>query len=89
MQKKYIPGINILGGAAYTVPEQLQMLKFVREGGKDIVLCNFGIHQTNSGGAQKFDISADIAGAMREEYEANDDCWFAYFTKTASEVKSR
>ena len=29
MQKKYIPGINILGGAAYTVPEQLQMLKRV------------------------------------------------------------
>ena len=33
MQKKYIPGINILGGAAYTVPEQLQMLKRVGWGG--------------------------------------------------------
>ena len=29
MQKKYIPGINILGGADYTVPEQLQMLSRV------------------------------------------------------------
>ena len=59
---------------------ELQLARIAREGGKDIVLCNFGIHQTNSGGAQKFDISADIAGAMRAEYEANDDCWFAYFT---------
>ncbi|MBR5120887.1 MAG: hypothetical protein IKV02_07805, partial [Clostridia bacterium] len=33
MQKKYIPGINILGGAVYTVPEQLQMLKRVGWGG--------------------------------------------------------
>ena len=33
MQKKYIPGINILGGAEYTVPEQMEMLKRVGWGG--------------------------------------------------------
>ena len=33
MQKKYIPGINILGGAPYTVPEQMEMLKRVGWGG--------------------------------------------------------
>lgn len=60
-------------------PEML-LARITREGGKDIVMCNFGIHQTNSGGVKKYDISADIAGAMRAEYEANEDCCFAYFT---------
>ncbi len=60
-------------------PEML-LARITREGGKDIVMCNFGIHQTNSGGVKKYDISSDIAGAMRAEYEANEDCCFAYFT---------
>lgn len=65
---------------------EMQLARIVREGGKDIVLCNFGVHQTNTGGQLKHDISADIAGAMRAEYEACDDCHFAYFTGACGNV---
>lgn len=65
---------------------EMQLARITREGGKDIVLCNFGVHQTNTGGQLKHDISADIAGAMRAEYEACDDCHFAYFTAACGNV---
>ena len=65
---------------------EMQLARIVREGGKDIVLCNFGVHQTNTGGQLKHDVSADIAGAMRAEYEAQDDVYFAYFTAACGNV---
>ena len=68
------------------VDPEMQLARIVREGGKDIVLCNFGVHQTNTGGQLKHNISADIAGAMRAEYEAKDSCHFAYFTAACGNV---
>ncbi len=64
----------------------MQLAKITREGGKDIILCNFGVHQTDTGGQKKYDVSADIAGAMRAEYEARTDCCFAYFTGACGNV---
>ncbi|MBQ9973518.1 MAG: hypothetical protein IJP02_00985 [Oscillospiraceae bacterium] len=64
----------------------MQLARIKREGGKDVVLCNFGVHQTNTGGQLKHDISADIAGAMRAEYEARSDRHFAYFTAACGNV---
>lgn len=60
--------------------DEMQLVKITREGGKDIILCNFGVHLTCSGGMKKYDVSADIAGAMRKYVEANRDVLFAYFT---------
>ena len=65
---------------------EMQLVRILRQGGKDIVLCNFGVHQTNTGGQLKHDISADIAGAMRTEYESRDDVHFAYFTAACGNV---
>jgi len=64
----------------------MQLAKITRKGGKDIILCNFGVHQTDTGGQKKYDVSADIAGAMRAEYEARTDCCFAYFTGACGNV---
>lgn len=64
----------------------MQLAKITREGGKDIVLCNFGVHQTNTGGQKKYDVSADIAGAMRKAYETETGCCFAYFTGACGNV---
>ena len=64
----------------------MQLAKITREGGKDVVLCNFGVHQTDTGGQKKYDVSADIAGAMRAEFEAESGCCFAYFTAACGNV---
>lgn len=66
---------------------ELLVARIIREGGKDIVLCNFGMHQTNTGGQKKYDISADIVGVMREAYEAAEpQSLFAYFTAACGNV---
>lgn len=64
----------------------MQLVKFVREGGQDIILCNFQTHQTLTGGMLKYDISADIAGAMRAKMEKETGCLFAYFTGASGNV---
>lgn len=65
---------------------QLQLVKFVREGKKDIIIANFGVHQTSTGGMNKHDISADSAGAMRAKMERELNCCFAYFTGAAGNI---
>ena len=64
----------------------LQLVKFSRVGGKDVLLANFQVHQTDTGGMPKLDISADIAGAMRAKMERETDCLFAYFTGACGNV---
>ena len=64
----------------------LQLIKFTREGGKDVVIANFQMHPHRTGGFKKPDVSADITGAMREAYEAKTDCLFAYFTGGSGNV---
>lgn len=65
---------------------EMQLARITREGGKDIILCNFGVHQTNTGGSKFYNISADIAGAMRARMEQETDCLFAYFTGACGNV---
>lgn len=59
---------------------QLQMIKFVREGGKDVVLVNWQGHPHRDGDDDKTNVSADLVGAMRTFLEEEMDCKFAYFT---------
>ena len=67
----------------------LRLVKFVREGGKDILMANFQTHLTSTGGGQKLDISADLAGVMRARAEQELGCHFAYFTGGAGNVVPR
>lgn len=64
----------------------LQLVKFIREGGKDVVIANFQMHPHRTGGYRKPDVSADITGAMRAAYEAQTDCLFAYFSGGSGNV---
>ncbi len=64
----------------------LQLIKFTREGGKDVVIANFQMHPHRTGGYKKPDVSADITGAMREAYEEKTGCLFAYFTGGSGNV---
>lgn len=69
-----------------TVDNCLQLIKFVREGGQDVVLANFQMHPHRTGGYRKPDVSADVTGAMRKAYEEKTGCLFAYFSGGSGNV---
>lgn len=66
----------------------LQVVKFVREGGEDVLLVNWQAHPHRTGGGKKYDVSADIVGAMRDVLETETGCLFAYFTGGAGNVNA-
>ena len=63
----------------------IQLLRFPCGDSKDIVVMNFGAHPTLTGGASKYDISADFVGACRDKMEQELDCNFLYFTAAAGD----
>lgn len=69
-----------------TVDNCLQLIKFTREGGQDVVLANFQMHPHRTGGYRKPDVSADVTGAMRKAYEEKTGCLFAYFSGGSGNV---
>jgi hypothetical protein len=64
----------------------MQLIKFTREGGQDVVLANFQMHPHRTGGYRKPDVSADVTGAMRKAYEEKTGCLFAYFSGDSGNV---
>ena len=66
-------------GHTTEVDEEMRVLQFKREGGKDVVLVNWQCHPHMTGGALKTSISADIVGMMRMYAEQELDCLFAYY----------
>ena len=60
--------------------KEMQLIRFKREGGKDVVLVNWQVHPHRTGGENLGNISADIVGAMRMYMEPRMDCHMAYFT---------
>ena len=59
------------------------VVKFEREGKKDVLLTSFRAHGTMTGGTSKSDISADWIGALRTEAEKSGDCYLSYFQGAA------
>ena len=64
----------------------MQLVKFTREGGKDVVLMNWQGHPRGHGEARSA-ILSDV-DAIRREMEANMDCHFAYFLGASGNVNS-
>ena len=64
----------------------LQLLKIVREGKKNIIVANYQAHQTMTGGANFYNISADSSGALRVRMEQELDCNFMYFTGACGNI---
>ena len=75
-------------GHADEADNQMQLIKITREGGKDIVLVNWQGHPHRAGGSKKYNITADIVGAMRTYMEENLGCKFAYFTGASGNINS-
>ena len=63
---------------------QLQLVKFAREGKKDILMTAFGAHGTFASTADTY-ISADFPSPTREYIEANCDCLVAHFIAAAGD----
>ena len=66
---------------------ELQLMKFVREGGKDILVANFQTHPHFEG--KQTNISAEIVGAFREAVKANLDVHCLYWQGAAGNLNSR
>ena len=67
---------------------ELQLIKFTREGDNDVYIANFQTHPHQTGGGQKFDLSADIVGEFRANMEKDLGCEIAYFTGAGGNINS-
>ena len=67
----------------------MQIVKFVRNGAKDVVLVNWQTHPHRSGGGTKLVVSADIVGGMRTAMERDTDCLFCYFSGASGNINTR
>lgn len=63
--------------------DEVQLIRFYRDGKKDILLINFNIHPTFLGRFKDKLISSDVPGAVRACLEKETDCLAAYFTGAA------
>lgn len=68
------------------VDNQLQVIKFLRETDKDIILANFQTHPHRNGGSKNTNMTADIPGVFRTELETKLDVEVVYFTGASGNV---
>ena len=75
---------------------QIQMVKFCREGAKDILMVNWQAHPTKAstrateyGWQNRPYVSADFVGAVRSYMEEKTDMHFAYFQGACGNINSR
>jgi len=66
--------------------QELQVIRFARNKGKDVVLANFQTHPHRTGGEKREDLSSDIVGPMTTYVEEALDCNFAYFTGASGNI---
>lgn len=82
------PKGKILLDHATQVDKTMHLVKFSREGGKDVVVANWRAHPHFSGGTKKYDLSADYIGCFRDALELMEDCHVAYFQGACGNVNS-
>lgn len=64
----------------------MRVIRFAREGAKDVVLVSWQSHPHMTGGSTKYVISSDIIGEMRDTLEAGGDYLTAYFQGGAGNI---
>ena len=64
----------------------LQLVKFTREGGKDVILINWQAHYCSASSVNYTGISADYPGVLRSELETRLDCHAAFVLGGAGNV---
>ena len=82
------PHCGKIVGSTTEADRIMQILRCVREDCSDVILVNWQTHPHRAGGSKRFDITADIVGAMRDEMEARLGCRFAYFSGAGGNVNS-
>lgn len=72
-------GLNLVRKRQYEqgADPEMQVIRFIREGKKDVILANWQAHPASSVSSKY--ISADFIGSFREEVEAKNNALFAYF----------
>ena len=75
----------IIGHTTQADPE-MRLIKFVRQGGEDVLMVNWQVHPTRTGGPQKGNICADVVGSMRDAIEEALGCKFIYFNGGAGNL---
>jgi len=66
----------------------MHVVRFARDGGKDVVMANFRAHPHFRGGYKKYDLSSDYIGAFRMALEAMYDCHAVYFQGACGNINS-
>lgn len=75
-------------GHAWKADNMLQMVKFVREGGKDVIMVNWQAHYYGANKINYNGISADYPGVLKSELETQLDCHAAFVLGGAGDVNS-
>lgn len=78
----------ILGHTTEADPT-MQLVRFCREGGKDVFLVNWQTHPHRAGGSDIPDLTADIVGSMREKMERELGCLMAYFSGGSGNINPK
>ena len=71
---------------AYT---KMHIIKILREGCKDLVICNFRSHPTLTGGTNKLEVSSDFVGPFRDSVERQKNCDFVFFQGACGNINPR
>ena len=82
------PKGKVLLDHATQVDKTMHLVKFAREGGKDVVVANWRAHPHFSGGTKRYDLSADYIGCFRDSLELAEDCHVAYFQGACGNINS-
>lgn len=64
----------------------MQLIRFVRDGDKDVIMCNWAAHPTMTGSSDKTVLSADYVGPLRDKVQAETDCYFAFVQGAAGNM---
>lgn len=64
----------------------IQVVRFAREGAKDIIMSNFQGHPHRAGGAKKLNCTSDLVYWFRKELEDTLDCHALYFSGASGNV---
>jgi hypothetical protein len=78
---------NAIVGHYREVDDTMQLIKFTREGGKDVVLMNYQGHPRGHS-EYRYSVLSDV-DEVRKNVEAKLDCHFAYFLGASGNVNSK
>ena len=76
-------------GHASQVYSRMHIIKILREGCKDLVVCNFRSHPTMTGGTNKLEVSSDFVGPFRDSVERQKNCDFVFFQGACGNINPR